>query len=271
MSDPATAAFDRKTTVITGASSGIGLAFASRAAAAGGRLILIARRGAKLEAIAKTLRGTYGSTVDVIPADLGIPGAATALAADLQRRGHDVDVLINNAGIGLHGDLVEASAEGVAAQIQVNVLALAELTTALLPAMVRRGAGAILNIASTAAFQPVPHMAVYAATKAFVLSFSRALWSENLTTGVRVIAVCPGATDTEFFDTAGDDAAVGSRRDPDAVVDTALRALARNRPSVVDGRTNAIVAALAPRLPERMVLRMAEASVRPDPAKASAR
>jgi short-subunit dehydrogenase len=265
--DSAIATFNRRNIVITGASSGIGLAFAYRAAAAGGALVLVARRAAKLEALAQTLRATYGASVEVVPADLGVPGAAALLAADLEQRGQEIDVLINNAGIGLHGDLIDASPASVAAQIQLNVLTLAELTATLLPGMAARRRGAIINIASTAAFQPVPHMAVYAATKAFVLSFSRALWAETRHTGVKVLAVCPGATDTEFFDTAGEDAAVGTRRSPDSVVDSALRALARNRPTVVDGRANAFVAAVAPRLPQRMVLRIAEGSVRPSSVK----
>jgi short-subunit dehydrogenase len=106
-------------------------------------------------------------------------------------------------------------------------------------------------------------MAVYAATKSFVLSFTRALWAETRHTGVTVLAVCPGATDTEFFQTAGDDASVGPRRKPEDVVNTALRGLASRRPSVVDGHTNAAVAALAPRLPERVAISVAERSVRP--------
>lgn len=149
------------------------------------------------------------------------------------------------------------------AQIQLNVAVVAQLSTLLLPAMVARGHGAIINIASTAAFQPVAHRAVYAATKAFVVSFTRALWAETRHTGVAVLAVCPGATDTEFFQTAGEEASVGTRRSPEDVVNTTLRALARRPPSVVDGRANALVAALAPRLPGRLALSLAERSVRP--------
>jgi short-subunit dehydrogenase len=263
MPDTAAAAFHGNTVLITGASSGIGSAFAQRAAAAGAELVLVARRAAALEGLAETLRARHHASVHVMPADLAAPGAAARLHAALQAQGRHIDVLINNAGIGVHGDLVAASLDTVASQIQLNVTALAELTTALLPDMVERGHGSILNIASTAAFQAIPHMAVYAATKSFVLSFTRALWAETRHTGVTVLAVCPGATDTEFFQTAGDDASVGPRRSPDDVVSTALRGLARRRPSIVDGHLNAAVAAMAPRLPERIAINVAERSVRP--------
>jgi uncharacterized protein len=229
------------------------------------------RRAATLERLAEELRARHGATVHVIPADLTPPGAATDLHHKVLSRGLDIDAVINNAVIGAHGDLVEADLATVTTQIQLNVTAVAELSTLLLPAMVARGHGAIINIASTAAFQPVPHIAVYAATKAFVLSFTRALWAETRDTGIAVLAVCPGATNTEFFQTAGEDASVGTRRSPEDVVNTTLRALIRRRPSVVDGRANTLVAALAPRLPERLTLSLAERSVRPVAASREAR
>jgi uncharacterized protein len=263
VSKPATTLFAGRTALITGASSGIGRAFAHRAAAEGADLILVARRAANLELIAVELRARHGVAVHVIPADLAVPHAAASLHDDLLARGLNVDVLINNAGIGIHGDVIETDLTAVSTQIALNVTALAELSALLLPQMVARETGAIVNIASTAAFQPVAHMAVYAATKAFVLSFSRALWAETRGSGVQVLAVCPGATDTEFFETAGEDAAVGSRRRPADVVDTTVRALSRSRPSAVDGFLNAFMAALATRLPERLAINIAERSVRP--------
>lgn len=251
------------TALVTGASSGIGRAFADRLASKGAEVVLVARRKTVLEELAGELRTRHGAVVHVIPSDLAVPGAAAHLKEELQARGLSVDIVVNNAGIGVHGDIADTDLATVTTQIQLNVTALAELTALLLPAMVARRRGAIVNIASTAAFQPVPHMAVYAATKAFVLSFTQALWAETRKTGVRVVAVCPGATDTEFFQTAGEDAAVGRRRTPDHVVDTAMRALSRNGPSVVDGRLNSLVAALAPRLPRRTAVGIAERSVRP--------
>jgi short-subunit dehydrogenase len=127
-------------------------------------------------------------------------------------------------------------------QVQLNCAAEVDLTARFLPVMSARRDGVIINVASTAAFQPVAHMAVYAATKAFVLSFTEALWAEAKSSGVKVIAVSPGATDTPFFDVAGEEASLGKRRTPAQVVATALRGLARSRPSIVDGRLNALLA-----------------------------
>ena len=263
MTDHDTDLFADATVLITGASSGIGRAFAERAARHGARLILVARRAGKLEELAGELRTSTGAEVYVIASDLSVPGAGARLHADVTAAGLEVNVLINNAGVGSHGDLVNADPAAIVAQVQLNVVALTELTTLFLPAMVAARRGAIINIASTAAFQPIPHMAVYGATKAYVLSFTRAMWAETRATGVRVIAVCPGATDTEFFEIAGEAASVGARRTPENVVDTAIRAIGRHRPSVVDGFSNAIVAAFAPRAPERLSIALAERSVRP--------
>lgn len=251
------------TTLITGASSGIGRAFAQRIAAAGGDLVLVARREGVLMELAGDLERRHSVRVSVIAHDLDEPDAGRALAEKVAERGIAVDALINNAGLGIHGDLATAPLAAATTQIGVNVTALTTLTALLLPPMIERGRGAILNVASTAGFQPVPHMAVYSASKAYVLTFTRALWREVRGTGVDVLAVCPGATDTAFFDTAGDAASVGSRRTPEKVVDTALRALRAGRPSVVDGRGNALVSWLAPRLPERAAIGIAERSVRP--------
>ncbi|OBA72691.1 SDR family NAD(P)-dependent oxidoreductase [Gordonia sp. 852002-10350_SCH5691597] len=263
MSDFADALLREKTVLVTGASSGIGRAFAQRASAHGARLVLVARRTDVLSTFAKELHASHGTDVRVISGDLSRPGAGTTLFNDVVAQGLSVDVLVNNAGVGAHGDLVTANSADIVSQIQLNVTTLAELTTLFLPAMTARGSGTVINIASTAAFQPIPHMAVYGATKAFVLSFTRALWAETKPTGVRVIAVCPGATDTEFFDIVGDAASVGRRRNPDDVVNTALRALHRHRPSVVDGFSNAAVAAVSTRLPARVAIAAAERSVRP--------
>jgi Short-chain dehydrogenases of various substrate specificities len=145
----------------------------------------------------------------------------------------------------------------------VNVTSLTALTALLLPGMLERRRGAIINVASTAAFQPLPHMSVYGATKAYVLSFSRALWHETRGTGVDVVAICPGATATECFATAGGDASVGPRRTPEGVVDSALNGLRRGRPTVIDGSANALSSRVAAVLPERLVLRIAERAMRP--------
>lgn len=261
--------FHGQRVLVTGASSGIGRALAERVAGEGGDLVLVARREAVLRAQAEELATRHGVRVEVIAADLGVAGAAAGVADALAQGGIEIDALVNNAGLGAHGDLAEADLAEVSMQIAVNITALTELTTLLLPPMLDRGRGAILNVASTAAFQPVPHMAVYAATKAYVLSFTRALWSETRGTGVRVLVVSPGATDTAFFEVAGEAASVGSRRSPDRVVDAAMRALRADRREVVDGRANRLLARVAARIPTPWAIALAERSVRPQPAVAN--
>lgn len=252
-----------RTALITGASSGIGREFAHEFARRGCDLVLTARSRDRLTELADELRHTHGVTALVLTRDLARPGAAADLVAELTTHRIAVDILVNNAGFGAHGDLVDTPPERLDAMTALNVDAVVGLTSRLLPGMVERKAGAIINLASTAAFQPIPHMAVYGATKAFVLSFSRALWAETKDSGVAVLALSPGATDTEFFQVAGEDAAVGPRRSTAQVVGTALRALAQGRPSVVDGRRNALMAWVSPRSPERLVIGVAERTVRP--------
>lgn len=251
------------TTLITGASSGIGLAFAHRIAAAGGNLVLVSRREDVLTDLATELTAAHGVSATVIAQDLDQSDAAQRLVETLQQRNLDIDVLINNAGLGIHGDFATTEPSRATTQIGVNITSLTTLTALLLPAMIARHHGTIINVASTAAFQPVPHMAVYAATKAYVLSFTQALWRETRGTGIDVLALCPGATDTAFFETAGEAAAASDRRSPNQVVDSAFRALERGRHTVVDGRGNAIMAWLAPRMPSRLTLNLTERLMRP--------
>lgn len=251
------------TTLITGASSGIGKAFAERIAADGGDLVLVARSAGALDALADELARRHGIRALAIPHDLDVPGAAAALVAKLDEHDLQIDALVNNAGLGIHGDLTTQSPSSVSSQISVNVNSLTELTALLLPGMLERHRGAVVNVASTAAFQPLPHMSVYGATKAYVLSFSRALWRETRGTGVDVVAICPGATATPFFATAGDDASFGPRRTPEGVVDSALHGLRRGRPTVIDGAANAISSRLAAILPERAAIAIAERAMRP--------
>ncbi|MEU4626308.1 SDR family oxidoreductase [Actinoplanes sp. NPDC023801] len=256
--------FTDQTALITGASTGIGAAFARDLAARGTHLILVARSKNKLDALAGELRTAHAIRVDVLPADLTRPDAVADLSDQITRLGHTVDILINNAGFATHGDLAAADPHRVHNQVQLNVSAVVDLTTVFLPAMTARRRGTIINIASTAAFQPLPHMAVYGATKAFVLSFTEALWAEAKPTGVRVLALCPGATETPFFDVVGaEEASVGKRRTPEQVVATALKALDRGVPSIVDGRANTLVTRLPRLLPRRATIAIAERSVRP--------
>ncbi|MEU6014490.1 SDR family oxidoreductase [Streptomyces sp. NPDC047515] len=250
--------------VVTGASSGIGTEFARQLARRGVDLVLVARSQDRLEALASTLSSQYGVKVTPVVLDLSRPDSSERLVRTLDEMGAVVDVLVNNAGFASHGDLAAADPERMEAQVQLNVGTLVGTTTRLLRGMVERGRGSVINVASTAGFQAVPHMAVYSATKAFVLSFTRSLWGETRGTGVAVLGICPGATDTAFFDVAGDNASVGSRRTPQQVVDTALSALGGRKATVVDGGGNALVARAVSRLlPERPLIRIAERSVRP--------
>ena len=256
--------FSGRTALITGASTGIGAVFAREMAAKGAHLILAARSVGKLQALAAELTAAYDVRVSVLPVDLARPGAGADLAGQVAARGLTVDVLVNNAGFATHGDVEDADPARLLEQVQLNCAAVVDLTTRFLPAMTARRSGAVINVASTAAFQPVAHMAVYAATKAFVLSFTEALWAEARPKGVKVIAICPGATETPFFEVVGaEEASLGKRRTPENVVATALRGLAQGRPSIVDGRTNALLALVQRFLPHRMVLGIAERAVRP--------
>jgi short-subunit dehydrogenase len=249
------------TALITGASSGIGLVFARELAARGAHLVLVARSEDRLRTLAADLIARHGVRVEVIAADLSVPDAVAGIGEALRARQIAVDLLVNNAGFGYHGSFSAQDPDNVRRQVRVNVNALVELTHLLLPGMLGRGSGGVINVASTAAFQPVPHMAVYGATKAFVLSFSEALWAECRGQGVRVLALCPGATATAFFDVA-QGGAMGAVRAPEQVVATGLRALEHGRSYVVDGWQNRLLAQ-GPRLfPRALVTRITERVMR---------
>ncbi len=242
------------TALITGSSGGIGEEFAHQLAQRRTNLVLVARRLDKLEELRTTLLARHPDIeVDVIAADLSVPGSAARLADEVSSRGRRIDVLINNAGVGLHGNFVDQDPDRNAAQIQLNCGTLVDLTARFLPAMTVARHGVVINVASTAAFQPTPSMAVYGASKAFVLSFTEALWQEAKGTGVRVLALCPGATETEFFARTGEEFMTRGRQTPKQVVDTALRALDKSGPTVISGVANSALA-LSTRLVPRRVL-----------------
>jgi len=190
------------TALVTGASSGIGEALARCFARGGHDLVLVARSGDKLMALAKSLEGEFGVRVAVLPADLSRPGAAGMLAASLRRRRIVIDVLVNNAGVLEHGSFVKTPAQRHQQLIDLNVSALTAMLAQFVPPMVERGHGRILNVASIAAFQPVPSLATYAATKAYVLSLTESLAEELRGRGVSATALCPGITDTPMVTTA---------------------------------------------------------------------
>ena len=254
------------TTLVTGASSGIGEQFALQLGRRGHNLVLTARSEDRLHTLARQLRSDYPSIeVEVIAADLAEPGSGAALNAELTVRGVEVDVLINNAGFGSHNPVAAEDPDNLAREIQLNCSSLVDLTARLLPAMLERDRGGVLNVASTAAFQPLATMAVYAATKAFVLSFTEALWAETRTTGVRVMALCPGATETGFFEATGKEFLTSGRQSADRVAEFGLRAFFNgNAPTVIPGMANNLAAAGYRFLPRAVMARFAGSRVRAD-------
>ena len=239
------------TALITGASSGLGAEFARQLAARGANLVLVARRLERLDSLASELTASHGITATAVAADLAAPGAAADLHAALGERGIRISTLINNAGFGTRSRFENEDAGRIHEEISLNVTALVELTHVFY-AQLQAGHGALVTLASTAAYQPVPQMAVYGASKAFVLSFTEALWYENKDTGLSVLALSPGATRTEFFDVAGAGARVGDFEEPADVVGLALSTLDGKNPppSVISGGRNramAIASTLAPR------------------------
>lgn len=244
-----------QTALVTGASSGIGKELAIALAGKGVNLVLAARRKENLEALAAKLTKDAQVSVEVIAIDLSKPGSAADLVAKATKK-HQIDVLINNAGFGTHNRVVNEDAARVQAEVQLNVATLTDLTIALLPGMLERNRGAVINVASTASYQPVPGMAVYGATKAYVRSFTEALWGELQGTNVRAFAVSPGATATEFFDVAG--ASPSSTLAPiSTVVDVVMDALttSKPKPSAIVGGRNKVMAGLTQTLPKKTVIK----------------
>lgn len=246
--------------LVTGASAGLGVEFARQWAERGADVVLTARRLDRLETLAADLENRYGITAHAIAADLAEPGAATALRAEINARGLTVQTLVNNAGFGSHGAFADQDPSQVTEMIRLNIVALTELTRAFLPGLAADGRGALVNVASAAAYQPTPAMAVYGATKAFVLNFTEAIAYETRASALRVLAVSPGPVRTEFFDVVGShDAAVGRMATPEQVVTAARRALERGTtpPSVVVGLGNRISTLASTLVPRRAALAVA--------------
>ena len=244
-----------QTTLITGASSGIGVEFAREFARRGSDVILVARRLDRLEKLAAELTTAHGIRATVIPLDLSLPAAGRTLAEEVDRRGLTVTSLVNNAGFGTFGPFHTEGPERLRDEINVNVASVVDISRAFIERLRAAGTGVLINVASMAAYQPIPNIAVYAATKAFVLSFTEALWQESLGTGLRVILLSPGATRTEFNDVLGTEQPTSgaSFETPQQVVQTALRALDRRTPppSVVSGRLNRLMSNAARLLSRR--------------------
>lgn len=232
--------YTNQTTLITGASSGIGAAFARALARRGSHVVLVARRRDRLEALAGELRLAHGITATVITLDLSAPAAGRTLATAVAEHGSSITSLVNNAGFGTDGPFHAEDAARLTEEITVDVTNLVDITRAFIEPLRRAGNGVLINVASMAAYQPMPGMAVYAACKAFVLSFTEALWHESRSTGLRVLSLAPGLTRTEFFDVLGSAEYKGRYQTPEQVVNAALRSLDRgnHQPSTTSGRVN---------------------------------
>jgi short-subunit dehydrogenase len=242
---------------VTGASSGIGLQLAKVFAEHSHPIVLLARSTEKLERLAQELRSRSNVRADVIAADLRQPSAPAYIAEELRTRNLTVDILVNNAGFGQRGPYAELDLQQQLDMIQVNITAMAHLTRLLLPGMIQRNVGGVMNVASTAAFQAGPHMAIYYATKAFVLSFTEALHEEVAGTNLHVTCLCPGPTDTGFAAAArmeGVKLFKSGAQSADLVARVGYAAFQRNRAIAVSGFKNEI-GAFATRLVSRAVAR----------------
>jgi uncharacterized protein len=252
------------TALITGASGGLGAALAGRLAERGANLILVARGIEQLKQVADTLSRPGGVDVAIYDHDLARPGAGVELAERIAADGLTVDTLINNAGIGTHGDFATQIPDALTTEVQLDVVTVVELTRALLPQMLHSGRGALVNIASTSAYQPTPAMAVYGASKAFVLSFTEAIAYETRRSKLKVLAVSPGPMRTQFFDKLGTTRpGVGQWQSPEQVAEFTLRTLDRRRPppSAISGALNAVPIFAARFTPRRLVLALTGLSV----------
>jgi uncharacterized protein len=247
---------NRPIALVTGASGGIGADFARELAGAGYDLVLAARRAEPMRALAAELQ-RRGAAATILVVDLSRPGAAMALVAELGVRGLEIEVLINNAGLGAAGPFVQNASERVAEMIMVNITALTELTRLLLPGMLARRRGKIMFVGSIAGFQPGPRIAVYSATKSYVLSFGEALAYELRGTGVTVTTLCPGTTMTDFFATADIRDVPRWRRMRSAVVaQLGYRALAAGRPVAVTGSLNRLIVCASRLIPHAIGMRL---------------
>ncbi|MEC4983079.1 MAG: SDR family oxidoreductase [Oscillatoria sp. PMC 1068.18] len=258
------------TALITGASSGIGEAFAVELAQRKNDLVLVARSENKLQQLAQELQKKYQIRAEVIAQDLTENNAGTIIFKTTQEKNLQIDLLINNAGFGDYSRFSETSHEKQIDMVKLNVLALVDLTHQFLPLMQQRGQGSIINVSSFTAFQPIPYFSLYAATKVFILHFSEALWAENINTGVKILAFCPGPTETNFFNRANFDkfasggAKEGLAASPESVVKEALQALENNNSYVVaGGMQNKILSRLSGILPRPLLVKLLEKKFRP--------
>ena len=253
-----------KVTLITGASSGIGEAFARRLADEGHNLVLIARGEEKLHELCDELMLKHKITAHYIAADLIKEDAVAMVHDETQKRGFEIDWLINNAGFGSMGDFAQLDGENELNIIRLNVLALVSLTHRYVAGMRERKSGTVVNVSSTAGFQPIPFFATYAATKAFVTSFTEAIAEENRPFGIRILALCPGTTRTNFFAASkiDDPVQIKGLQTPEQVVETALKALKSGRSKVVSGWVNYLGALAGSYVPNALTARVMAKALR---------
>lgn len=252
------------TALVTGASGGIGAQFARALAARGYDQVLVARSEPALQHLADELRARHGVRIEVIIADLAVEHAARTVREHTDALGLHVDLLVNNAGFATAGRFEQLDPVTDHAQVMLNVVTVVDLAHQYLPAMADRGHGAVINVASIGGFQPAPYLAVYSASKAFVLTFSEALWGEYRSRGIQVLALCPGPVDTGFFDILGSsEAAIGQRVPVDQVVRQALVALHAGRSHAVPGWRNRLLTQLPRLLPRQFLVALTERTTWP--------
>ena len=246
-----------KAILITGASGGIGEAFARKLAAEKHDLVLVARSETKLHELCDELMLKHGIIAHYVALDLTEFESDQKLFEETEKHGFEIEWLINNAGFGSMGDFAELDLEHELQMIDLNISALVALTHRYLPPMRERKSGVIINVSSAASFQPIPFMATYAATKAFVTAYSQAIAEENRPFGIKILALCPGATETNFFNAAGmnDAFQVKGMQTPEQVVETALKAVKRGKPLVVSGFANYIGSVLGTIVPNSLITR----------------
>jgi uncharacterized protein len=254
-----------KWALITGASSGIGEAFAQELAQKGANLVLVARRKDRLMTLANELSQKYSIKTDVISFDLAQVQAPYELFDAVEKRGYPIHILVNNAGVGVYGDLHKTDVKKNEQLIILNVFAPAIISQLFLSRMVKEKYGVIINVASTAAFVPTPYMSNYGASKAYLLSFTEALWAEHQNDGIRVLAVCPGPVETEFFEVMGNKmTSLGKRDTPETVAKGALQALDKNKSYIIPGMIKNYLFAQMGRLSTRkFVAKAGEKFLRP--------
>jgi short-subunit dehydrogenase len=253
-----------KWALVTGASAGIGVALATELAAGGTHLVLTARRRDRLEILRQTLKKTHAIEVEIFVADLAERDAPEKILSFTRQKGLAIELLVNNAGFGQYGELPEVTTQRLLDMVQVNCSAVVHLTRLFLPDMVSRGRGDILILASTAAFQAVPYLSTYAATKAFDLLFAEGLAEEMKPHGIRVCALCPGSTESEFHLVAGQEQFTrGKRETAEKVARSGLQALAAGKSYVISGLGNYFGAHSQRIVPRRTVTRIATSLFRP--------